>query len=229
MDLAFKYRFLDQPEVWPEVSILVLVDLAFKYGSGFRHAGLQWGFNPCFSGSCIQIWASSVSQLQAPKSFNPCFSGSCIQIRGAAASFLRSLRVSILVLVDLAFKCPEGMIYKGFERGFNPCFSGSCIQIPLHDPGKQHDIFVSILVLVDLAFKLQGTGRSQARPGVSILVLVDLAFKSGRGVSVPVGCLSFNPCFSGSCIQIPQLFPVFGLKKAVKSPFSALGFLLHNY
>lgn len=39
----------------------------------------------------------------------------------------------------------------------------------------------------------------------------------------------FNPCFSGSCIQIPQLFPVFGLKKAIKPPFSALGFLLHNY
>ncbi len=85
------------------VSILVLVDLAFKSGLVGCGAWIVNRFNPCFSGSCIQIPVKVHIFVCPYYSFNPCFSGSCIQMR-MRPDTLATTGVSILVLVDLAFK-----------------------------------------------------------------------------------------------------------------------------
>ena len=63
----------------PDVSILVLVDLALEY----------------------KIAAFSVAEIL---SFNPCFSGSCIGIGYWKDPYSNRNNVSILVLVDLALE-----------------------------------------------------------------------------------------------------------------------------
>jgi len=63
--------------LWLVVSILVLVDLAREFYSGFPSVVAWCGFNPCFSGSCSRIVFSLC----------PC---------------VINTSVSILVLVDLA-------------------------------------------------------------------------------------------------------------------------------
>ena|GEM_PF-1000671 len=134
------------------------------------------------------------------RGFNPCFSGSCIRITHFPAGH-SSTRVSILVLVDLAFEsgrekrnCEQSIVSilvlvdlafeyildavpTGTTRCFNPCFSGSCIRITKN----QEQAFVSqsfnpcfsgsCIRIRTLCILLQ------VRREVSILVLVDLAFE----------------------------------------------------
>ncbi|AAM33062.1 hypothetical protein MM_3366 [Methanosarcina mazei Go1] len=55
MDLA--HESLQTLEGWATngVSILVLVDLAHEYKKIEQKEALEFGFNPCFSGSCSRI------------------------------------------------------------------------------------------------------------------------------------------------------------------------------
>ena len=62
------------------------------------------------------------------------------------------LDVSILVLLDIAFRAETGVIQYVVTAGFNPCSSGYCIQGA--SLGCDVDLLqVSILVLLDIAFR----------------------------------------------------------------------------
>ena len=62
------------------VSILVLMDLARE--SLIVHGAdvSKRGFNPCFNGSCSRIVHFALIGLVLGRSFNPCFNGSCSRI-----------------------------------------------------------------------------------------------------------------------------------------------------
>ena len=53
MDLAFQHFILGICKAVPRVSILVLMDLAFQHVYNTIDRRMDWGFNPCFNGSCF--------------------------------------------------------------------------------------------------------------------------------------------------------------------------------
>jgi len=131
MDLAFEYEYGTADIDHPVVSILVLMDLAFEYRAYTTKQELTQCFNPCFNGSCIRMQARQFL-LFLLRCFNPCFNGSCIRIK---RDILRPQqnRVSILVLMDLAFEWFGNNTHESGCWCFNPCFNGSCIRIKMLD------------------------------------------------------------------------------------------------
>ncbi|AKB55640.1 hypothetical protein MSBRM_2642 [Methanosarcina barkeri MS] len=110
--------------------------------------------------------------------------------------------VSILVLVDLAHELPNSTKEDSEVICFNPCFSGSCSRIVYYFGICFNIGYVSILVLVDLAHESTDWWTCRSIQRVSILVLVDLAHEFRLSIENNRACLSFNPCFSGSCSRI---------------------------
>ena len=130
MDLARESVILLKYHMTREqVSILVLMDLAREYLLSKQSEPLALCFNPCFNGSCSRILLVHCSRAHLRISFNPCFNGSCSRIvlpsnlhyreqsfnpcfngscsRISATIFVASVpvKVSILVLMDLAREC----------------------------------------------------------------------------------------------------------------------------
>ena len=110
--------------------------------------------------------------------FNPCFDGTCLQTRYKAYESGFPRLVSILVLMEHAFKQNGGGGMKVKVNGFNPCFDGTCLQTRKFGP-----MMASVT-------------------GVSILVLMEHAFKLGdKTLFLPHFSRCFNPCFDGTCLQ----------------------------
>ncbi len=90
---------------------------------------------------------------------------------------LPPLRVSILVLVDVALEALDVEIAETVDNCFNPCSRGCCAR-RIHSPSSGKDILVSILVLVDVALEVPTRQRITRSKWVSILVLVDVALEA---------------------------------------------------
>ena len=88
------------------VSILVLMDLALEFYTSAGAPTTLYGFNPCFNGSCSRI----------------------LSIR-CVISKASEVKVSILVLMDLALELSYYNSYNVAITSFNPCFNGSCSRI----------------------------------------------------------------------------------------------------
>ena len=87
-------------------------------------------FNPCSSGWCLPAdtqdrwvcWCNC---------FNPCSSGWCLPAGEKISCCVWGGRVSILVLLDDAYRPRNGEMLNWRLESFNPCSSGWCLPAPL--------------------------------------------------------------------------------------------------
>ena len=85
-------------------------------------------FNPCFDGTCLQTKVTSGTWSIDGECFNPCFDGTCLQTQSSPACHRLPFFVSILVLMEHAFKPWTSGDNSGRKGCFNPCFDGTCLQ-----------------------------------------------------------------------------------------------------
>ena len=212
----------------PCVSILVLLDDAYRQDHR-RWRGLWEGsFNPCSSGWCLPafdnlsmpflifafqslfFWMMPTGfilvllQVVSVVCFNPCSSGWCLPAPYFNSPSTRNMRfqslffwmmptglegfiienanheVSILVLLDDAYRPQSKRNRSWISWSFNPCSSGWCL--PAWQPQLAFSLFdhVSILVLLDDAYRLIYTATKIPLQDVSILVLLDDAYRHQR-------------------------------------------------
>ena len=131
------------------------------------------------------------------------------------------MRVSILVLVDVALERIYHVEIRRVHVCFNPCSRGcrSGTNISCRNPARSRmfqslfswmslwnvmptdtpcrAILVSILVLVDVALEQCRQCRSVLSECVSILVLVDVALEQTGSIWVSSTRSGFNPCSRG--------------------------------
>ena len=208
----------------PDVSILVIVDLARRRRPLKRHIIDSSSFNPCYRGSCSSTSAPGIYHSCSFISFQSLLSWillvdsnlGCGGYGGVGVSILvivdlarrlitdtnfllLSSMVSILVIVDLARRPSPISQDTILHEGFNPCYRGSCSSTTIQDiywlPDELFQSLLSWILLVDNAiYKLDFCNQD-----VSILVIVDLARRHPSSFRKKPLSLCFNPCYRGSC------------------------------
>ena len=228
---------------WYSVSILVLLDDAYRpMAPGFR-IGLKVCFNPCSSGWCLPAlplaWWSNAGRM-----FQSLFFWMMPTGQAKEKKKLESLNVSILVLLDDAYR-PSRVAGTDFQRiCFNPCSSGWCL------PASTWYLLRSAAYrFQSLFFWMMPTGTilitfTSLPPIVSILVLLDDAYRQNKYPSghiailvfqslffwmMPTGTAGsrpsswmppgFNPCSSGWCLPARPPFLLPGVTSEFQSLF----------
>ncbi len=157
----------------PEVSILVLLDTAYRPESALVSASYNLCFNPCSSGYCLPA-KSGTFTVKGNLCFNPCSSGYCLPAR-----FSGPAKYGVYLFQSLFFWIlPTGLnstVAPLAERRFNPCSSGYCLPAVL-----ELDMLERKRKFQSLFFWILPTGRSWSY--------------------APSVASSFNPCSSGYCL-----------------------------
>ena len=191
---------LFQRRVWYWVSILVLLDDAYRPQSTRHIVTREPSFNPCSSGWCLPAFIYIIMPT-IPASVSILVLLDDAYRRVASWRSLGEDHVSILVLLDDAYRQPTQTLCRLDHRGFNPCSSGWCLpaMISLNElPGREkfqslffwmmptgikialiasNSALVSILVLLDDAYRQFWRILWKSFFWVSILVLLDDAYR----------------------------------------------------
>ncbi len=85
-------------------------------------------FNPCFLGTCPRMEGHRRYGGHLT-SFNPCFLGTCPRMVHAVLIGMTTVRVSILVFLELALGSSLSPDLIANTASFNPCFLGTCPRI----------------------------------------------------------------------------------------------------
>ncbi len=137
LDVALKDQEESEVRNLCFVSILVLLDVALKgYLTSIAWYGSH-GFNPCSLGCCSES-LMEFEVINAVWCFNPCSLGCCSERSGERNYWMGCIRVSILVLLDVALK--GGFLGRDREIGdrFNPCSLGCCSERLICVMGQLH-------------------------------------------------------------------------------------------
>ena len=138
-------------------------------------------FNPCSSGWCLPAQVNILISWRHQRSFNPCSSGWCLPAMLYGDSGRPRYLVSILVLLDDAYRHGGGISPNTERICFNPCSSGWCLPA------------------------IMPAGRLTSGCRVSILVLLDDAYRPVTVWHFKSPFLCFNPCSSGWCLPARYL------------------------
>ena len=181
-------------------------------------------FNPCSSGWCLPANGLSTRRTESFL-FQSLFFWMMPTGSGQDGPGWLRLDVSILVLLDDAYRLRTAIYTSEPTPSFNPCSSGWCLPAgAAHGAGSAIEE-VSILVLLDDAYRqvsdrfnysilswfqslffwMMPTGKtwlavSPDNIAVSILVLLDDAYRRRAVCATTTRWKCFNPCSSGWCL-----------------------------